>query len=805
MRRRLLAVCLVITGWSALHAAELATVGELGDPARWGFTGDRTYNVADLRSAVAGDFEVLLASRPQAPRDRLVAVVGAAIERGYRSKGHPDPRIGVSVTPTGDRLICDIAAGRQYVNGRIDIRGANRIRVDDLRDALMKAPPSGITVPAPIPGLKTTATGQAVEGHSIPSNVPLWIPGERSAFTPFARAFGRQGVINALRRIGWFEPTLDVAFRPEADGTTTLVVDIADEGVPAVIGEIEILGLVRNSRERLIEHLGLAAGQPLTAAVEADLRRQLVACNRFLKSSVEVVPPPFGGNAPCKLILSVTESPYVPVIGEELTTLQQRALRAAASMPALQDSDWELSVRFLPKVDGESTTIVRLRVSGREGLALLECLSIDAEGRVRWNPRVLADERRIVLVSGNGRSKLEYPLTDSQVSCSLTIATDPKNAESGSVSLGFGLKTRSADLQLPIVTTVSMEPLAAIQEVSQAETTQEDVGEETIIRHKAKVLIILIIDRQTDEFREMTGEGKGDYEGSIISVSCRPGRLGAAWLELMAEVDRAEPALMPDLPITSLARFVLAEARELLTVVGDSVPPDLDLWDRLFAARTFESLDRWALSRSQPREQLPNRFTIPPTWSERPGPRTPEWLNFGVKWAWTLYSQAIPRDTPLWVMGREAMFLVLRPPGVTPATPMELATLLRDAHAGPVHFAIAAAAFGRLHPAYRVVLADAGLDVLDRPAYQRELEFLLDHACPVGQLVRSVALAMRDVDDADVAQLTARLGPPVQQAAVELRQRGDEPIETVILDIAGRLWDPVAKPFLEGFLRRLTR
>jgi hypothetical protein len=786
---------------SAALLADDAVVGPLGDPARWGFTGDRTYDVVEVREALAGDVEVLLASRPQAPRARLLAVMAAALERGYRSKGFADPRVSIAVDPQGRRLACDIVAGRQYHCGGVEIRGATRIPVESLREALTKSAPAGVTTPVPIPGHKTTATGQAVEGNSIPYLGAFWMPGERASFTPFAKGFARQGTIDALRRIGWFDPTLDVSFRPEEDGTATLVIDIADDGHAAVLGDIEVQGLVRNSSEQVIEYLGLQRGQPLSAAVEAEIRQKLVAANRFVKSGVEVVPPPFG-DGPCKLIVTVKEAKTPPLLGEELTPLQQRALRAAASMTALQNSDWEMTV-VLPQIrPDDPTAILRFRVSAEDGIGVLELVAKTTDDRMIWNPQLLADHRRIVFLSGDGCRKLEVPLFEAFATCSLKLVADREGADDGGhVELQFGFEKKATRPNLPVVATISMESLAAILEVSQPGTTHEEVGDDTVIRHDKKVLRI---DRHSDEFRELTGEGRGDSEGSIITLSCRPGRLRAAWPELMAAVERAEPALVAERPVTSSLRFLLTELRDMMATGGEPSTVDWELWDRILAAGALASLDQWALSDHSPKESRPDRFFLPPTWSERGGSRTPEWLNFGVKWAWSLYNQVVPRDTPLWVMGREAMFLVLRPPGVTPASPQELAILLRDAEAGPLQLAIAAAAFGRLHPVYRVTLAEVGRDALSPDAFRRDVELLIDERRPIGQLIHSLAAAFRDVSDTDVALLTARLGPDVQQAAVELRQRNNEPLETVLLDVATRLWPSAARPWLEAWLTELS-
>jgi hypothetical protein len=123
--------------------------------------------------------------------------------------------------------------------------------------------------------------------------------------------------------MGWFEPTVNVAIRPEADGTATLVVDLREEGQPAILGDIDVQGLVRNSREQVLACLGLKAGQPLNAVIEADIARKLAETHCFVTSKVEVIPPPFG-DGPCKLVVTVTESLSVPRLGEPLTPLQQR-------------------------------------------------------------------------------------------------------------------------------------------------------------------------------------------------------------------------------------------------------------------------------------------------------------------------------------------------------------------------------------------------------------------------------------------------------------------------------------------------
>ena len=274
-------------------------------------SGNQRFPTQQLRRAALGNGGLLLASVPGTKPAVLQAAMAAALQRGYRSHGHPD--VQITVEPE---------AGLVIKEGPL-LRCGDVLLPEPLPEALTSLLRDALLLPYRDEDGQPQAAAQNLED-------PVW---NRDRDAPFHQG-GLQNCENralwALRQLGHLQATVSCELiRRDDAGLADLQLRI-EAGPVQTLEEIHIDGLQRHSREQILTYLELGVGVPLTAKLARNTATALRDSGCF--RHVRVILPT---EAPWVLRVELLEHPDLPQLGEALDPVRARLLQLRQQL--LQD------------------------------------------------------------------------------------------------------------------------------------------------------------------------------------------------------------------------------------------------------------------------------------------------------------------------------------------------------------------------------------------------------------------------------------------------------------------------------------
>ena len=229
------------------------------------FQGNDTFPTTKIQRALSLDALTQAQVNPSTPTSKFLQLVAERVQYGYRNSGFYNAKVElVSGTGTDSPGTFRIQEGPRAKNGDIRVVGHRKIRADALQAWLTQPQPKNAAddvvsrTPSGRPVLVETnhGTRSSLEhGDKKPEfDNPVWQPEKFTTFTkPFEESL-HTAVNSALEQQGFFDTrfTVDLkpAVAPDGTTTTTLVVNVEEEGAVARIGDIKVSG-VKNHSERL--------------------------------------------------------------------------------------------------------------------------------------------------------------------------------------------------------------------------------------------------------------------------------------------------------------------------------------------------------------------------------------------------------------------------------------------------------------------------------------------------------------------------------------------------------------------------
>ncbi|HEX3135033.1 MAG TPA: hypothetical protein VHX44_15820, partial [Planctomycetota bacterium] len=307
-------------------------VGARGVLARLQADGNATVPLADLRRAVQGDLDTVLASHPQAPLSDLLTVLPKRVASGYLAYGFP--RTLVTANSERDHLALHIIEGPRFRCGVVSIDGAGAVSAKELSDwlTLEHPQPNDWTQPetdadkeADKEADKNPANGTAKE---IKMEQPLWVTGEPTDFQPHYLRSAEARVIARHRQAARLGALATATLVERPDGIADLHIHIDNAGELAQVESVMIEGLTRTPRDQVEHLLGLHEGMPVGPATVATLEAKLLDSGRFRFQRARLDPT----KDPTRYRLTVTvgESRNIPVLPQPFSPEAEAMLRARA-------------------------------------------------------------------------------------------------------------------------------------------------------------------------------------------------------------------------------------------------------------------------------------------------------------------------------------------------------------------------------------------------------------------------------------------------------------------------------------------
>jgi outer membrane protein assembly complex protein YaeT len=161
-----------------------------------------------------------------------------------------------------------------------------------------------------VEGPQSTVAGINLRGNTILSAQELRpvIPIQRGeAFSRVRARAGAQQISQLYEQHGFLEAKADLELVDTAEEGVLLVYNI-DEGIRAVVGEIEITGLTKTGEGWVRRYLDFKIGDVLTPAKIRRTQRDLYATNAFREVTISSEPVTIGDGSAHKVTIKLTEA-----------------------------------------------------------------------------------------------------------------------------------------------------------------------------------------------------------------------------------------------------------------------------------------------------------------------------------------------------------------------------------------------------------------------------------------------------------------------------------------------------------------
>ncbi len=454
-----------------------ATVDHRGDPDLIEFRGLAQVSADDIRKALRWDPKFQAAKRPSNNAADFLNVLKSRVLDGFQSSGFPEAKVAVSFDTATKRFVVAVTEGPRFRQGKIIVSGDDRGDAKQLADWLtheQKQRPWSIRYAWSAPAMPP------------PEGSTLWQSGENLNSTQAVRDNLKSGVRLALVEHGFPYASFELAFVPAAEsGLADLHIEIKRLGPKATIDDIEIRGLERDSREQVLEYLGITAGQQLSGALLDETDRKLTDSCRYWSHNLFVccgpAPdspyPTTDQSTTLKLKLDLEEYSLAPPLHEPLPAVDE-ALRKAA-----------LWVNDYPQEGSPDVIVERACEKGQSAQDQLSILpsAIAANGSLalscRYNSRsgwaidhsLLAGLDGLSLIDWAASERFDVPIRNSK-RLELRIETSHHDDGDYAHRLFFGWATsqkRETTTSANAAWSVRAEPVALIHVAHRPDTKSE--------------------------------------------------------------------------------------------------------------------------------------------------------------------------------------------------------------------------------------------------------------------------------------------------------------------------------------------
>ncbi|HEV7222446.1 MAG TPA: hypothetical protein VGN42_07080 [Pirellulales bacterium] len=774
---------------------DVPLVKQLGDPARLAIHGAAAFDEAGIKAALAADIDAAVAARPDAPLAAFRQTLAERTLAGYLAAGYADAKVDVQLDPAADKLIMEISAGGPYAAGEVEIVGAKTIDAARLIGALTHGP------------AEQAASQQAAKPAQPKSGKkPRWPIGEAPALDQESQRQLREEIENLLYEQGWLNSEFTV--QPIVDRERKVValkIELADEGQPAVLEAITIMGAKKNSEQEILQFLGIERGMRWTKDAWSGAEQQLKQSGRFSKVKVRS-PKPKPGRSPW-LWIDLVEYAKAPPLAQPLSREEQALVRLSQWLHDFPEGQDELLIA------GEASPyLFEVVVSPR--LGALYTIKLAAEKDEAKQPApfdwaCVTSDTRIGLYSvPRGRKLVAIP-TPSPVVANIGVSLHdgpPRLNGKGGFQFGLGMSTaakrgrrRHSEFQFKD-TAVSLLSLA--HEYDSKSTWDGDV---LTVEYKDRSL----------RFNGQTGRLL-EFVSAADTKSARLTAVQGEFERRLAAIDEATRDLPNDAdenverPLSSVLEFLADEALALKTEEDlQALGPQIRLLRKLVSLGLLKPLDRLGVAACRP-DPEGRSFAIPGPWAWwlsgidfsgdwRHDPKVQgELRKAAASFGPYLGNHLLPaRGWPLAVY-REAIYAQAEKAAPADCA-VDLTKLCAATEAGPLCCLSAAAAAKALPLGLPASLfAHLGQTKLSLAEFQTDYRELLDADSLLGEYLLCLAEVLRGLEEDEAAMLGALLQscdyldqPSLDLLAAgvaALREHRDQPIDEALAAALDQVW-----------------
>jgi hypothetical protein len=458
---------------------EILKVNNLGDPERIVFDGVSLFPEQQLRLALACDLKYQAAARPSNDTADFLDALEKRLLEGYLNSGCPDAKVRAWRDSKRKAMVVHVDEGPRFRKGEVLVTGPKVINQQAVRDFLTKPQRArpwvyqlggkrlDIFQKEEKEGKKTNEEGSA-NSHD---NVTIWESGEAIDFRRIDNSQLERGIRFALAELGYAASPFRVELeRDGKQGVANLHVSILQDMPRAVVADIEVAGLKRDSRDALLGYLKISPGDALTGETLRRLDERLSDSCRYWTHKIEVaVPfspdryPPQPATSKSKLVLTLEEYEPAPPLSKPLSSIDETMRRCAG---------W---LNSLARDFGRSDLIITTAAADLRGLAQHAQLVLAADGTIAFDVQLASNDWRLnhsAIVGPHGIEVYDWKNNDkfciskqfSPIAQLLVRATHAENGNQEShIMFGYALgnsEKESVPARFPI--DIRVEPAALL-------------------------------------------------------------------------------------------------------------------------------------------------------------------------------------------------------------------------------------------------------------------------------------------------------------------------------------------------------
>ncbi len=740
--------CILLLAAGAIECLgqEQATVGAYGDIRRWQIDGLVSFDPFQVREALAGDMDVLLAAHPRAPLDRLPTVVRERLRTGMLQSGRADAVVEAALDQEQQRLVITVQPGVEYTCGDVRIEGATQIPQQPLIDRLTEPywPKTAVT-----PVFAGDDEEQAIgwldrDGKNLSKTGPVWPPGKAAKLSKTAHKGLHRFVKYALEELGYHHASFSIDLSCDRETQrATLLVRIEHEGPIARCGTIVVSGNERNTDQAILDYLDLRPGHTFTRGHKIRLEHALWRSGRFLRQEVQIqgFPTELDGQTVVRLEVDVTESPHAPPINEPLSREAQTMMRVRNWLA--QSSVWTQDMVI--QLRGEDAVCELIHAPNRGVLVRYE----DQDANHPYETTLIVSADRFGFYSSNESQFFEVPAPSVYFDLTGSVAVDessedPEKIFTISTGLGFHSK-RASPTDPPFIANWSLHPAAAVAIPKDRLREWQWRGDTLTLRGDHESLTV-----HAPSGRILSYTAKQD--DSTVRISFQANAFDQRLEKLAADRTTAQNAFDRQRAFTSTVGFFAARVQPVLE--GSDAVPDQQRRSYLMALsvlRAFVELDLFRsidehLARDSRSEET--RLTIPlasPSAAQQAGYI---WLVVRLVPGWT--EQCFVRNSWPWTVCREVAFSAVKKGLYTKA---ELQQFWVSDDYGPVSRLTVSALLQRFDARLSRLLATRGLRDTSVTEFRKDYVPLLDPNVLAGRVLQNGTEILRNVDQVAIDRL----------------------------------------------------
>ncbi len=681
---RIFALALALATFvGGVSAQEPARVGSLGDPSALVFEGNTAFTAKQIRDGLAFSPGFWIAAHPDAPLSDFQRDLTRLVRDGYLHAGFGD--VQVTVHPGAGRIRVAIIEGVRYLAAAPVVRGGDALPVERVLAELAKL--------------------WAKEDD----NVARWVPGEPAPLDRKAQEALEEGLRQVLADLGRHAVRLRLEVKLDREAATAQpVIHVLDPGPPGTIRSIDVRGTTRDTRERVIELLGLAPGAVANRALVSSLEEKLRASARFATHRVEVEPVEGG----TRLVVHLVDAEGVPPLGEALPEKMKVVLRFRDWLRAFPDSDEELRL------------VIREPQSGLAGEVVLDpdrgCFLSAKHEVLPGRYSLLLGAQDYVLASEGGRLILRGRTGESGIRILIGLAVAEKVAGEQLLTFRLGALLATDVEGSRVGMQIDGAPAAFAKLAERADSFSVADGEAVFAMGDGR----LTIDAASGRLKSF----QGPLDGGSIRLDVTKGALETArsrqahWVRDYLEIRNPESWL------GGLLEFlVLDRLRD-----GMSPRPNARLPGKILSAAVRAPLSRHAFPAKSP-------FGVPRSFSPEGGLFGPEILPFTVTLGNVLFPDGSwPRD-----LAREAALVFA---GRGQRTGDVLNRLLESERVGPLGHLVTALLLKTAESPAASRFAQQGLIVATPEGFEKDIDVLVHRGGAIGRYLRGLTTALRELD-----------------------------------------------------------